>query len=62
VSRKVRMADDLPAECPKCESDDLCIDNVEGMECMKCGCWFDTEPDGQLVWIRANRPADLDLL
>jgi len=56
------MADDLPAECPRCESDDLCIDNVEGMECMNCCVWFDTEPDGTVIWVRNNRPAELDLL
>ena len=62
MKRKVKMADDLPAECPRCESDDLCIDNVEGMECMNCCVWFDTEPDGTVIWVRNNRPAELDLL
>lgn len=52
----------LPDECPRCESDDLCIDNVEGMECMKCGCWFDTETDGSILWARDARPMDLDFL
>jgi hypothetical protein len=58
----IPMKDDLPAECPSCSSDDLCIDNVEGMECMACGCWFDAEPDGTVIWARMSRPADMDLL
>lgn len=62
MERKVKMADDLPCNCPRCDADDLCIDNDEGMECMECGCWFDTEPDGTVIWARNNRPADLDLL
>lgn len=58
---KVNMdATGFPMECPRCESDDLCIDNVEGMECMKCGCWFETEFDGSLLWARDARPQDLD--
>jgi hypothetical protein len=59
MKHRVKMADNLPTECPRCESDDLCIDNCEGMECMKCGCWFDTEPDGSLLWARDARPFDL---
>jgi|GEM_PF-3167748 len=55
-------ADKLPSECPKCSSEDLCIDNVEGLECMQCGCWFDSDPDGAIVWARASRPIELDLL
>jgi len=56
----VRMEDDLPAECPNCdETDELCIDNVEGMECLECGCWFDAEPDGTIIWARRSRPVDL---
>lgn len=65
MKRKVKMTKGkhpLPAECPRCDSDDLCIDNAEGMECMKCGCWFDTEPDGSIAWARNARPIDLDFL
>lgn len=62
MKRKVKIGEDnLPAECPKCEGTDLCIDNVEGLECMECGCWFDTEEDGGVIWARASRPADLDI-
>jgi hypothetical protein len=63
MKTKVKMdAKGLPDECPKCASDDLCIDNVDGMECMKCGCWFDAMPDGQIIWARASRPVELDFL
>lgn len=65
MKRKVKMGKGkipIPQECPRCDSDDLCIDNVEGMECMKCGCWFDTDPDGSIIWARATRPIDLDML
>jgi len=53
----------LPVECPRCDSDNLCIDNVEGMECMKCGCWFDTlDSSGTIIWARDARPMDVDFL
>ncbi len=51
--------DNLPSECPKCEGEELCIDNVEGLECMNCGCWFDALPSGQILWARNSRPADI---
>lgn len=50
----------IPKECPKCESTDLCIDNAEGMECLTCGCWFDTEVNGTVIWARLNRSVELD--
>ncbi len=59
MKTKVEMSDGTAAECPRCGSDDLTIDNVEGLECMECGCWFDTEPDGTVMWARADRPPDL---
>lgn len=59
MKSKVRMEDDLPAECPKCESTDLCICNDNGMECIECGCWFDTEPDGAVVWAYGSHPERL---
>jgi len=46
----------IPEECPKCGSEDLCIDNCEGMECMECGCWFDCDPCGTVIWARSARP------
>ena len=52
-------ANGLADECPKCGSDELCIDNVEGLECMKCGCWFDTTPEGQILWARTMRPMEM---
>jgi len=52
-------ANKLADECPSCGSDDLCIDNVEGLECMKCGCWFDNDPDGQIFWARRMRPTEM---
>lgn len=62
MKKSVKIGDDGLAEaCPKCDSTDLCIDNVEGLECMECGCWFDTEEDGTVIWARASRPADIDL-
>lgn len=60
MKRKLKIGDDqLPAECPNCDSTDLCIDNVEGLECMECGCWFDAESDGTLIWARGSRPAEI---
>jgi len=57
---KVQIGEDkLPSECPKCDGTDLCIDNVEGLECLECGCWFDTEPSGIVIWARAARPAEI---
>lgn len=55
----VKIGDDkLPSECPKCNGTDLCIDNVEGLECLECGCWFDAEPDGTVIWARSSRPVE----
>jgi len=59
MKRKVKMGRGkvkIPLECPKCGNEDLCIDNCEGMECMSCGCWFDCEPDGAVIWARSARP------
>lgn len=64
MKRKVKMEPysgfRLAIECPRCSSDDLCIDNNEGLECMSCGCWFDTDQSGNVLWARDSRPADLD--
>jgi hypothetical protein len=65
MKRKVKISRGkipIPKECPKCASKDLCIDNVEGMECMDCGCWFDTDSDGTVIWARLIRPVELDML
>jgi hypothetical protein len=63
MKKIVKIGDDhLPEECPKCEGTDLSIDNVEGLECLECGCWFDTEENGQVIWARASRPADIDFI
>jgi hypothetical protein len=61
MKTKVRMENELPAECPRCEAEteQLCIDNDEGMECLDCGCWFDAEPNGTIVFARHSRPVDL---
>lgn len=58
---RLRMENELPAECPncECETEQLCIDNDEGMECLDCGCWFDAAPDGTVLFARASRPSDL---
>jgi hypothetical protein len=60
MKHKVIMLDGLPNECPSCEGTDLCIDNCEGMECMECGVWFDCAEDGTVLFMRANRPFDID--
>lgn len=65
MKRKVKISKGkipIPKECPKCLSKDLCIDNCEGMECMDCGCWFDCDPDGTVIWARLVRPLELDML
>lgn len=60
---EVPIGDDkLPSECPRCSGEDLCIDNVEGLTCESCGCWFDTTQDGKVIWIRNSRPVDLDFV
>jgi hypothetical protein len=60
MKSKVPIGDDkLASECPKCGGDDLCIDNVEGLECMTCGCWFDHAPDGEIIWARPVRPMEI---
>ena len=50
--------DGLPNECPKCSSSDLIIDNVDGMECADCGCWFDVDDDGNVIWAYDNKPTE----
>ena len=61
MSDKVKLDDDGdPAECPRCHSDDLCICNDDGLECLACGCWFDCLPDGTLLYARDNHPGDVD--
>lgn len=60
MKKSVKIGDDkLPEECPKCDGTDLCIDNVEGLECLECGCWFDAESDGTVIWARSSRPAEI---
>jgi len=60
MKKQVTIGDDkLASECPQCEGTDLAIDNVEGLECLECGCWFDTEEDGLVIWARASRPIEL---
>lgn len=51
----------IPQECPRCDTADLCIDNVEGMECLSCGCWFETDTEGHVIWAYLNRPTELGL-
>jgi len=48
----------IPDECPRCGSDDLCIDNIHGMECMNCGCWFDCDSVGAVQMAFDSRPMD----
>lgn len=60
MKKKVKIGDDgLAAECPMCDGTDLCIDNVEGLECLSCGCWFDAMDTGLVIWARTSRPAEL---
>lgn len=62
MKREVSLSQEkIPQECPCCGKDDLCIDNVEGMECLTCGVWFDTDNEGNVIWVRSNRPMDLGL-
>jgi len=49
----------IPDKCPECGSDDLCIDNELGMECMNCDCWFDTDSVGLVLWAYERKPMTL---
>lgn len=63
IKRKVRLGEDgLARECARCDGpeDELCIDNVEGIECLSCGCWFDYMDDGTVIWARQSRPLELE--
>lgn len=54
-----------PIECPKddCPSrdepdkDPICVSNIDGYECMICGCWFEAYR-GELEWARDNLPQE----
>lgn len=60
MNRSVPIDDqDAPTQCPKCEGEDLCIDNVDGYECLSCGCWFDIESNGRVIWARPERPMEM---
>lgn len=62
--RKLRADDDgIPSQCPNenCESqanrdDSICISNIDGYECMTCGCWFDTDNEGCVEWAYESTP------
>lgn len=43
--------DDYDRVCPNCGNDDITISNDEGYECDECNCKWDTEPDGNLLWL-----------
>lgn len=43
-------------KCPKCESVEVSYSNIEGYECMECGCWFDRDDSGDLCFMYDSSP------
>ena len=53
------MRDTVP-NCPRCESDNVAISNIEGYECIDCGCWFDVnEETGRVEWSYDHCPSEV---
>lgn len=54
-----------PVECPNqelCDSemdDPISISNIDGFECVDCGCWFDTDEAGNVLWAYDEVPNPL---
>lgn len=46
-------------KCPRCGSTDLIICNDEGYECEECGAWFDTDDDGDLIFVYDSHPVSI---
>lgn len=46
MKNEITIVDEHPDQCPReiCDAngDDIAISNIDGYECMKCGCWFET--------------------
>lgn len=51
-----------PVECPNLElcdtemDDPISISSVDGFECVNCGCWFDTDDEGNVLWAYGEAP------
>ena len=68
MKRKLRVNDDNhPMECPdeRCDpnahgedDDPIAISNIDGYECMNCGCWFEAI-DGDVEWAYESVPEPL---
>lgn len=58
--RKLKADDDgHPTQCPNeaCHApDEICINNINGFECMSCGWWFDTDKNGVVEWCYSEVP------
>lgn len=53
-------SDGLADECPKClDTENLCICNDDGIECMSCGCWFSTDDSGSIIWAYNSHPIEV---
>ncbi|RPH75956.1 hypothetical protein EHM76_00310 [bacterium] len=50
-------------DCPKCgntDTNEVAVSNIDGYECMKCGCWFDRdETDGSVRFAYESHPLEI---
>ena len=43
-------------KCPRCQNEDPTISSIDGYECDDCGCWFDRDEDGDLIFAYDHLP------
>ncbi len=67
MKRKLEIDDENhPLECPNehCgpdgaqDDDQIAISNIDGYECLNCGCWFEAI-DGDVEWAYESPPVPL---
>lgn len=65
MNRLLRVDEDNhPIECPNesCDAppddDPIAISNIDGYECIQCGCWFEAI-DGEVEWAYESAPSPL---
>ncbi|MFW6046337.1 MAG: hypothetical protein ACOCP4_00840 [Candidatus Woesearchaeota archaeon] len=56
---KINEIDGFPLNCPNCNHTRFTIDNSDGLICQNCGCWYDCDDEGELLYAYEKKPASL---